>query len=172
MLFTTALLKTHTLKKKAESNRRYKCSVCGVMKSSIQLVDEHHLRRHKPQICSICGRSFALASSLTRHMYDHDECHYKCDACSYTSHFESELKAHKIVHRKNPALQCIVKNSGKWFHQKWELMVHIKKYDGEEFKCDTCDFTRNLEKQLKEHKRKHSDDCPYVCIVCNKGFRY
>ena len=66
-------IKTHALKKKAESNQRYKCLVCGVLKSSIQLVNEHHLKKHKPQICSICGRSFALVSSLTRHMYNHDE---------------------------------------------------------------------------------------------------
>ena len=66
-------IKTHVLKKKVESNHRYKCSVCGVLKLSIQLVNEHHLKKHKPQIRSICGRSFTLASSLTRHMYDDDE---------------------------------------------------------------------------------------------------
>ena len=58
-------MRTHTLKNKTESNRRYKCSVCGIKKSSIQLVNEHHLRRHKLKICSICGCTFSLASSLT-----------------------------------------------------------------------------------------------------------
>ena len=50
--------------------------------------------------------------------------------------------------------------------------MHVKKHDGEEFKCDTCDFTTNLEKHLKEHKRKHSDDCLYLCKISNKGFHY
>ena len=105
-------------------------------------------------------------------MYDHDEHRYKCDSCSDTTHFESGIKTHKIVHRKNPAFQCMVKNCGKWFHQKWELTRHIKKHDGDEFKCDICDFTTNLEKKIKEDNRKHSDDYLYVCVVCNKGFRY
>ena len=138
----------------------------------MQLVNEHHLKKHKPQICPVCRRTFALASSLIRYAYDHEEKQYHCDVCDYTSHFESELKAHKIVHRKNPAFQCMVKNCGKWFRHKWELTVHIKKHDGNVFKCDTCDFSTNLEKQLKEHQRKHSDDCAYQCKTCNKGFHY
>ena len=96
-------IKMHALKKKAISNRKYKCSVCGVSKDSMQLVNEHHLKKHKPQICPVCGRTFALASSLIRHAYDHEEKRYHCDVCDYASHFESELKAHKIVHRKKPS---------------------------------------------------------------------
>ena len=165
-------IKTHVLKKKADSNRRYKCSVCGVTKPTMQQVNEHHLQKHKPQICTICGCTFALASSLTRHMYNHEQHRFNCDSCNYTVHFKSELKAHKVLHRKNPAFQCMVKNCGKWFCRKWELTMHIKKHDGEKYKCDECEFTTKLEKHLKEHKRKHSDDCPYLCKICNKGFHY
>ena len=50
--------------------------------------------------------------------------------------------------------------------------MHVRKHDCEEYKCDECDFTTNLEKHLKEHKRKHSDDCPYLCKICNKDFHY
>ena len=112
-------IKMHTLKKKAISNRKYKCSVCGVSKDSMQLVNEHHLKKHKPQICPVCGCTFALASFLISHAYDDEEKRYHCEVCDYASHFESELKAHKIVHRKNPAFQCMVKNCGKWFMRKW-----------------------------------------------------
>ena len=165
-------IKMHALKKKADSKRKYKCSVCGVSKASMQLVNDHHLKEHKLQICPVCGHTFALASSLIRHAYDHEDKRYKCEACNYASHFESELKAHKIIHQKNPAFQCMFKNCGKWFMHKWELTVHIKKHDGKVFKCDMCDFSSNLEKQLKEHQRKHSDDCAYQCKMCNKGFHY
>ena len=61
-------IKTHVLKKKADSNQRYKCLVSGITKPTMQQVNEHHLQKHKPQICTICGRTFALASSLTRHV--------------------------------------------------------------------------------------------------------
>ena len=66
-------IKTHALKKKPESNWKYKCSVSGISKKSMQAVNEHHLKKHKPQICPICRRTFALASSLIRHSYDHEE---------------------------------------------------------------------------------------------------
>ena len=66
-------IKTHALKKKAGSKCKYKCSICGVSKATMQLVNEHHLETHKLQICPVCGRTFALASSLIRHAYDHEE---------------------------------------------------------------------------------------------------
>ena len=80
-------IKMHALKKKADSNRKYKCSVCGVSKASMQLVNEHHLKKHKLQICPVCGCTFTLASSLIRHAYDHEEKRYQCDACDYASYF-------------------------------------------------------------------------------------
>ena len=147
-------IKTHALKKKLESNRKYKCSVCGISKKSMQAVNEHHLKKHKPQICPVCGCTFALASSLIRYSYDHEEKRYQCDVCEYSCHFESELNAHKIVHRKMPTFKCMQKGCGKWFMRKWELTVHFKNHDGKEYKCETCEFTTNSEKNLKEHQRK------------------
>ena len=61
----------------------------------MQQVNAHHLEKHKPQICPVCGHTFALASSLIRHAYDHEEKCYKCETCNYSAHFESELNAHK-----------------------------------------------------------------------------
>ena len=89
-----------------------------------------------------------------------------------TGFVDPKCNTNKIIHRKNPAFQCMFKNCGKLLMRKWELTVHIKKHDGKVFKCDTCDFSTNLEKQLKEHQRKHSDDCAYQCKMCNKGFHY
>ena len=165
-------IRTHALKKKPDSNRRYKCTVCGETRPTMQQVNAHHLEKHKPQTCTVYGRTFALASSLIRHSYDHEEKRYKCNKCNFAAHFKSELTAHKIVHRKILAFQCKVKNCGKWFLRKWELTMHVKKHDGTKLKCDVCEFTTNLNKHLKEHMRKHSDDYPYICVIRNKGFRY
>ena len=48
----------HTLKKKTENKRSYKCSVCGAKKGSMQLLNKHHKLCHRPQMCCICGRVF------------------------------------------------------------------------------------------------------------------
>ena len=64
---------THALKKKIVANHTYKYHMCGARKCRIHLLNEHHKRHHGPQMCGICGQVFALASSLNRHMYSHEE---------------------------------------------------------------------------------------------------
>ena len=125
-------------------------------------------------MCGICNRTFALASSLTRHMYEHEEKRFNCVSCDYSSHFESELESHKIVHRKNPSHQCMHANCGRWFMRKWDLTLHLQTQEGKEHKCDYegCTVTTATKKQLKEHQRRHTDDFPYKCKICHKSFRY
>ena len=85
---------------------------------------------------------FALASSLTRHIYEHEEKKFNCDMCDYSSHFESKLETHKIVYRKHPSYQCMHTKCSKWFHRKWDLTLHLQKHDGMELTCDYCKVIR------------------------------
>ena len=137
---------THTLKKKTENKRSYKCSVCGAKKRSMQLLNEHHKLHHRPQMCGICGHVFELATSLNRHMYSHEEMRFQCEKCDFRCHFESELLSHNIVHRKTPTHKCMVANCGHWFKRKWELTNHVRTHDETMLKCDTCNFTTKLKK--------------------------
>ena len=162
----------HTLKKKTENKRSYKCSVCGAKKGSMQLLNEHHKLHHRPQMCGICGRVFDLATSLNHHMYSHDEMLFQCEKCDFRCHFESELSSRNIVHRKTPTRKCMVANCGHWFKRKWELINHIRTQDKTMLKCDTCNFTTKLNKHLKEHKKRHEEDLPYECKICHKRFQY
>ena len=167
------ITKTYVLKK-PEVKRSFKCSECNTVKQTIQKLNEHHRKKHNQQMCGICNRTFALASSLTRHMYEHEEKRFKCDSCDYSSHFASELEVHKIVHRTNPSHQCMHANCGKWFRRKWDLSLHLQKHKGMEHKCDHngCTFTTATKKQLKEHQKRHTDDNPHECKICHKGFKY
>ena len=84
---------TYGIKKKSNSDgQSYRCSICGVRKRSAGNLNAHHRRRHEAQMCGICGKVFELASTLTHHMYTHDERRFFCEKCSYHCHFESELK--------------------------------------------------------------------------------
>ena len=167
------ITKTYVLKK-PKVKRSFKCSECNTVKQTIQKLNEHHRKKHNPQMCGICNRTFVLASSLTRHMYEHEEKRFKCDSCDYSSHFASELEVHKIVHRTNPSHQCMHANCGKWFRRKWDLSLHLQKHKGTEHKCDHngCTFTTATKKQLKEHQKRHTDDYPHECKICHKGFKY
>ena len=81
--------KTYGLKMKPDSNRTFKCPACETWKSSVQWLNVHYKHRHLPQICGICGRTFDLPSSLSRHMYDHNERHYHCNKCKQSYEFLS-----------------------------------------------------------------------------------
>ena len=37
---------------------------------------------------------------------------------------------------------------------------------------DGCSFYADTKKQLKEHRKKHSDDHQHICTQCGKGFKY
>ena len=154
--------------------RSFKCSECKEVKKSIKELNIHHRESHNPQICGICNRSFKLASSLTRHMYDHNELNFNCDQCDYRCHFESKLQTHKITHQKNPSYQCMKANCGKWFRWNWDLTLHLQKHDGVRHVCDyeDCKFLTDTKKQLKEHQKSHSDNCPHKCAICGNGFHY
>ena len=124
-------MKTYALKKKAINKwRSFRCSECNEVKRTIKELNIHHRENHNPQLCGICNWSFKLASSLTRHMYDHNEPKLNCDQCDYRCQFESELQTHKITHRKNPSYQCMKANCGRWFRRNWDLTLHLQKHDG------------------------------------------
>ena len=167
--------KTYALKKKVETRKRtFKCSECNVAKKTIKELNIHHKECHNPQICGVCGKLFKLASSLARHMYEHNKPKFSCDQCDYMCQFESELTTHKIVHRKNPSHQCMKANCGRWFMRKWDLTLHLQKHEGVRHNCDYdgCSFYADTKKQLKEHRKKHSDDHQHICTQCGKGFKY
>ena len=168
--------KTYGLKKKPSSNRSFKCPLCETWKSTTQRLNEHFKRRHPPMQCGICGRSFDIPSSLSRHMYDHDERLYHCNKCEQSFHFESELKSHRVSHRSKskPSFQCMKSKCGRWFMRKWDLTLHLQKHSSKKLKCEykNCSFSTETDKQLKEHYKSHSDDCTLKCKSCGKGFKY
>ena len=171
----TLRTKTYTLKKKTGTKwRSFKCSECDVVKKSIRELNIHHEECHNPQICGTCGKLFKLASSLARHMYEHNQPKYYCDQCNFKCHFESELQMHKIVHRKNPSHKCMKANFGEWFMRKWDLTLPLQKHDGVWHDCEYegCQFSTDTKKQLKEHQKSHQDDSQHVCATCGKGFKY
>ena len=154
---------THGIRRNTSNDSRsYRCGVCGIRK--------HHQKRHAAQMCGVCGKFFDLASSLSHHMYTHDERRFFCEKCSFHCHFESELKKHNISHHNQPSHQCMKRNCGRWFKHKADLVLHIETHNKETFECDECDFTTSLQKYLNEHKKYHSNTLPYACNICGKRF--
>ena len=137
---------THGIRKNVgNENRSYHCSICGVRKCSAHNLNIHHRKRHAAQMCGVCGKMFELASSLSHHMYTHDERRFFCETCSFHCHFESELKKHNITHHSQPSHQCMRKNCGRWFKRKSDLVLHIETHkNGDLLECETCDFKTTI----------------------------
>ena len=119
-------LKCMHSRKKVDSNRKYKCSVCGISKSLMQQVNEHHLRNHKPNLPNL--RPYVCSGFFT-HMARLWPWRKKIPVrCMWLYViFWKWIKGPQDHTQKNPAFQCMVKNCGKWFRRKWELTVHLKK---------------------------------------------
>ena len=158
------------LRKRTPKDRVYKCQVCNVSKRSMESLNNHHHRRHDPQMCGVCGKLFTLASSLAHHMYSHYERKFHCDQCEYHSHFKSELDSHKITHHSMPSHQCMYPNCSRWFMCKGDLALHIETHKKTWLNCEKCDFSTKISKYLKEHMNLHDKELPYVCGICGKHF--
>ena len=121
-------------------------------------------------MCGVCWKLFELASSLSHHMYTHNEPRFFCEKCSFHCDFESELKKHNVTHHSQPSHQCMRKNCGRWFKRKADLVLHVELHTKELIECEHCDFKTMLQKYLKEHMKSHDNTLPYPCNLCNKRF--
>ena len=161
------------LRRKHPKDRAYKCQVCGISKHSMEALNEHHRRKHNPQMCGVCGKMFELATTLAHHMYSHNASKHHCDICDFHCFFKSELESHKVIHREQPSHKCMYPKCGCWFKRKGELSLHVKTHKKTWYDCKKCDFPTKLLKYLKEHEKSHikkNEDLPYACDTCSKGF--
>uniref|UniRef100_A0A671Y112 C2H2-type domain-containing protein n=1 Tax=Sparus aurata TaxID=8175 RepID=A0A671Y112_SPAAU len=183
-----------------QQNRKlYQCANCKKCFSK-QRLKVHEKKRAciTPHVCETCGQSFRLRVYLTLHMKKHrDERPNVCFHCGKQFSAKQGLKAHMVRHTGGyPCPVC-----GKKFYQKIYLKWHLYKHTGEEpYLCETCGKGWPTAAQLKCHMVHHQEerpfkceDCgvcykrqsnlishrrtvhirlrPFLCEVCNKGFR-
>ena len=161
------------LRRSRPKDRAYKCQVCGKSKRSMEDLNLHHRKNHDPQKCEVCGKIFELASSLVHHMYSHYARKYQCDKYNFHCFFNSELDAHKVVHREKPTFKCMYPKCGRWFKRKGELSLPVEVHKSTWYDCKKCDFSTKLIKYLKEHEKSHikkNEDLPYKCDICGERF--
>lgn len=59
----------------------------------------------------------------------------------------------------------------KTFSQSALRNDHERLHTGEKpFKCEQCDASFRIARQLKIHKREHSGEKPYCCEICGERF--
>ena len=157
---------------------RFICHLCEVVATSRRELNEHHKAEHDKVTCPKCGKEFNTPSSQDCHMYSHkDDLKFSCTKCVKRFAFESQLRSHIVIHRKLATLKCNCNLPGgdickKWFKREGELKKHMRVHDQHLWKCAIYDYSTHGERNLKQHRRRHTGKKPFKCQSCNKVFAY
>ena len=148
------------------------CPICNIAKTSHDSLRDHISRRHSDLKCPTCSKQFITLATLKKHKYTHLEKSWKCDSCDKSFYFKSELETHKIKHQTDNKFQCIHKDCNREFAYPWDYNEHLEDYKNPPKQCPDCEFSTRSRKDMKQHSRVHTDELPYKCHKCGKGFRF
>ena len=150
------------------------CPVCKIAKTSDDSLRDHITRRHSDLRCTTCSKQFITKATLRKHKYTHMTASWKCVDCPKSFFFQSELTTHRIRHESGKKLKCIYKNCEHEFSYSWDYNAHLDEHKNPPRKCPEpgCDFDTKSKRDMKQHSRTHTDELPYKCKQCGKGFRF
>ena len=129
--------------------------------------------------CSVCKKEYTSYSGLSLHKKIHEEKKFKCDLCSYCSHYKANIDKHKeAVHFPEdgstdlvPCLEC-----GKQFKtieakNKHVRIMHVESELKPTHVCPDCGLGFSVQRKLKAHMKVHSNVMDHACEHCEMRFK-
>ncbi|XP_057658954.1 protein glass-like [Diorhabda carinulata] len=130
---------------------------------SINYIDDEG---QKPNVCRICGKSYARPSTLKTHLRTHSgEKPYRCIDCNKSFSQAANLTAHVRTHSGEKPFRCPV--CDRRFSQSSSVTTHMRTHSGERpYRCRLCKKAFSDSSTLTKHLRIHSGEKPYECKLC------
>ena len=130
--------------------------------SATATVDHSFGEAGQPNLCPLqgCGKAFADAASLRKHMHTHGKKPIVCqvEGCGKLFLDSSKLKRHSLKHTGERPYECPFEGCGKRFSLDFNLRSHMRTHTGERpFVCSFpgCDKRFAQEYNLKTHLKSH-----------------
>uniref|UniRef100_A0A1A8QFA7 Zinc finger protein 473 n=1 Tax=Nothobranchius rachovii TaxID=451742 RepID=A0A1A8QFA7_9TELE len=147
--------------------------------------------------CPLCGKYFARPEDMERHMKSHsDHRPHECSFCEKKFKNPYVLKRHEkeICKRRDQKRTGTPETSEtpKLPSERLEVEIcnsqeHLENLSNEDKPsapslfledpdkgryCPMCSRFLHSTRDLKKHLRSHSEERPFVCVTCEKGFKY
>ncbi|XP_065085041.1 zinc finger protein 583-like [Ochlerotatus camptorhynchus] len=139
-----------------------------------KLSEEMKLKKidKKSGICDICGDHFDKRSNLYAHKRAvHGKQRYQCKQCSKQFSRKCRLEDHELQHTGIRQFEC--PQCDKKYATQSGLKTHMEDVhtDNLPYVCDKCGKGFSKEGKLRYHYAVHIETRDFICELCNKGFK-
>ena len=158
--------------------RMFPCLQCNKEFKTKQCL-KRHISRHlgvKLHVCSYCNKRFNDKSNMKRHVVTHINVRkFQCDVCDQAFFRKEVMELHKRrLHTiPNDILNCRFKKCSFTCKIPYKLVEHIQTvhFNNYKYNCDKCNYKTQHNMNYIKHLRVHTDDRPFKCSKCGKGFK-
>uniref|UniRef100_UPI0037E782CB zinc finger protein 11-like n=1 Tax=Semicossyphus pulcher TaxID=241346 RepID=UPI0037E782CB len=186
-----AAMRRHLETHSTNRDLKYKCANCDKRFRDHYDMNRHNMRVHEKEdmsnntneegsvdpstsdmsenkTCALCGKYFARQVDMDRHMKSHSEDRpYNCCFCEKKFKNPYVLKRHQKEICKSRELKR---------PKKREMQRSNPQPPSEgaaEGKiCPICSRVLPCTADIAKHLRSHTEERPFICITCEKGFKY
>ena len=168
----------------------FQCNDCGKLFTRENTLKEHeaivHLLSNEAFQCNTCGKEYKNKRSFKAHkkthveiVHHHNNEVFPCNICGkefkYKPNLGTHIKTHLGIKRRKETkdFPCMV--CGKQYARDKKLQEHISiVHHGERrFECGNIECGKKFTRlnALKQHNLLHTDENPYTCEFCSKGYK-